>query len=297
MDTETFKKWQKAGKAAAEALEYGRTLIKSGAVIREVCDKVDQKIIDLGAKPAWPTQVGLNSVAAHWTPDADDNKAFSDEVVCLDVGAHVDGFVGDNACSVDLSGKYSELITAAQNALKEAIKHVKVGVEIGEIGRVIQETIEAHGAKPIHNLSGHGISQWVIHDRPSIPNFASGEKAVLTEEQVIAIEPFASTGGQIVVEAERGNLFSLVQPKQVRSAYAREVLKFVIDEYNTLPFTTRWLTKKFGAGKTSLALRELIQAGALHAYPPLIDAGKGMVTVFEKTLLVGEKVQILTETE
>ena len=297
MDVEALKKWQTAGKVAAEALAYGKSLIKQGAIIREVCDKVDQKIIDLGAKPAWPTQVGLNAVAAHFTPDADDNKAFSDEVVCLDVGAHVDGYVGDNACSVDLSGKYGELIKAAQDALNNAIKKVRIGVEIGEIGKIIQETIESHNAMPIHNLSGHGISQWVIHDRPSIPNFASGEKTTLKEGQIIAIEPFASTGGNIVVEAERGNLFAVTQPKQVRSQYAREVLKFVLEEYHLLPFTTRWLTKKFGSGKTALALRELMQAGVLHAYPPLIDAGKGMITVFEKTMLVGEKVKVLTEVE
>ncbi len=296
MDAEEFKKWQKAGRVAAEALEYGRSLIKSGAVIREVCDKIDQKIIDLGAKPAWPTQVGLNAVAAHFTPDPDDTRAFKDEVVCLDVGAHVDGFVGDNACSVDLSGKYSELIAAAQDALRDAIKLVKTGVKIGDIGKAIQAAIISHGAVPVRNLSGHGISQWVIHDSPSIPNYASGEEETLNEG-IIAIEPFASTGAGMVVEAERANLFSVVQPRQVRSPYARDVLKFIMEEYNTLPFTTRWLTKKFGVGKANLALRELLQANVLHSYPPLVDAGKGMVSVFEKTLYIGEKVQVLTATD
>ncbi|MBI4147928.1 type II methionyl aminopeptidase [Candidatus Woesearchaeota archaeon] len=294
MNPEDLKKWEKAGNVAAQALEFGRSLIKSGAVIREVCDKVDQKILDLGARPAWPTQVGLNHVAAHETPDPEDNKLFSDEVVCLDVGAHVEGFVGDNACSVDLSGRHKELIAAAEAALNAAIKAVRVGVQTGELGRIIQDQIVAHGAVPVRNLSGHGISQWVIHDKPSVPNFASGEKTVVPDGQIIAIEPFASTGAGMVVEAERSNLFAVVNPRQVRSPFARDVLKFCLEEYNTLPFTTRWLTKKFGQGRTNLALRELLQAGVLHSYPPLVDASKGMVTVFEKTLLVGEKVKVLT---
>ncbi len=295
MNPEELEKWRKAGKVAAAALEHGRSLIKADAVIRDVCDAVDQKIVELGAKPAWPTQVGLNHVAAHETPDPDDNKVFTNEVVCLDVGAHVDGFVGDNACSIDLSGKYSHLIRAAEEALHAAIKTVQVGVTIGEIGKVIQDVITSHGVVPVKNLSGHGINQWVIHDKPSIPNYASGEQTKLVKGQIIAIEPFASTGAGMVVEAERGNLFAVVQPKAVRSPYARDILKFAMEEYKSLPFTTRWLTKKFGAAKTSLALKELLQANILHSYPPLLDAGKGMVTVFEKTLFVGDKVEILTE--
>ena len=295
MNEQELEKWRKAGKVAAQALDYGRTLIKSGAIIREMCDAVDQKIIDLGALPAWPTQVGLNHVAAHETPDPDDNKTFTDEVVCLDVGAHVDGFVGDNACSVDLSGKYNHLIRATEEALQKAIKTVHVGVTIGEIGKVIQDTIISHGVVPVKNLSGHGINQWVIHDSPSIPNYESGEQTKLVKGQTIAIEPFASTGAGMVVEAERGNLFAVMQPKVVRSPYARDVLKFVIEEYKSLPFTTRWLTKKFGTAKTTLALRELLAANILHVYPPLLDASKGMVTVFEKTLFVGDTVEVLTK--
>ena len=127
---EDFDKWKKAGKIAAEALEYGRGLIKNGAVIREVCDKIDQKIIDIGALPAWPTQVGLDAVAAHSTPEDDDNSVFDNNLVCLDVGAHIDGCIGDNALSVDLSGKYSDILKASDEALKNAMKTVKVGVTL-----------------------------------------------------------------------------------------------------------------------------------------------------------------------
>src|ERR1041385_8206807 len=129
---ENLESWRKAGKIAAQALEYGRGLIKNGAIVREVCDKIDAKIIALGAKPAWPTQVGLDAVAAHFTPDHEDQTVFENNLVCLDVGAHVDGFVGDNATSVDLSGKYSDIIKASDEALKAAIKTVRVGATLGE---------------------------------------------------------------------------------------------------------------------------------------------------------------------
>ncbi|MBI4146451.1 type II methionyl aminopeptidase [Candidatus Woesearchaeota archaeon] len=287
-------KWRKAGKVAAEALEYGRGLIKNGAKIVEVCDKVDQKIRDLGALPAWPSQVGLDSVAAHWTPDLDDDAVFDNNLVCLDVGAHVDGCVGDNACSVDLSGKYNDLLKASEDALNAAIKVVRVGASLGEIGAAIQEAMDKHGVVPVRNLCGHGISPWVIHDKPSVPNYDTNDKRALQGDQIIAIEPFSTNGAGLVVEAERANIFALENKRPVRSPFAREILSFVEREFNVLPFASRWIVKKFGVAKTNLALNELLRAGVLHAYPPLVEKDKGMVAVFEKTLFVGDKVEVLT---
>ncbi len=288
-------KWREAGKISAEALEYGRTLIKNGAVIREVCDKIDQKIFDLGAKPAWPSQVGLDAVAAHSTPEHDDNSVFDNNLVCLDVGAHVDGCVGDNALSVDLSGKYGDILKASEEALAKAIKTVRVGASLAEIGKAIQETIEGYNLVPVRNLCGHGISPWVIHDKPSVPNYDTKDARTLQGDQIIAIEPFATNGAGLIYEAEQGNLFAVVNVKPVRSPFAREILNFVVENYKNLPFTTRWLIKKFGVGKTNFALNELMRMGLLHAYPPLIEKNKGVIAVFEKTLYVGDKVEILTK--
>lgn len=292
---EDLDKWKKAGKIAAEALRYGVSLVKNGANIREVCDKIDQKIIELGALPAWPTQVGLDSVAAHATPEHEDNKLFDNNLVCLDVGAQIDGCVGDNAASIDLSGKYEHLIKASQDALDAAIKEVKIGAKLSDIGKAIQVAIEKHGAVPVRNLSGHGISPWTIHDSPSIPNFDNGDDTELVDGQIIAIEPFATNGAGLVQEAEQGNIFSVVSSKPIRSAYSREILAFINANYKNLPFTTRWLIKKFGVGKTNFALNELMRAGILHSYPPLIEKNKGMVAVFEHTILVKDKPEVLTK--
>jgi len=291
---ENIEKWRKAGKIAAEALAYGKGLIKNGAIIREVCDKVDQKVIDLGALPAWPTQAGLDSTAAHATPDPDDDKVFDNQLVCLDVGAHIDGCIGDNAVSVDLSGKYSDLIKASEAALQAAIGTIRVGVPLSEIGKAIQETIQGYDLVPVRNLSGHALNEYIIHDKPSIPNFDTGDETVLEKGQIIAIEPFTTNGAGMIYEVDKGNIFSLVNPKPVRSPFAREILNFIADSYTNLPFTTRWLSKEFGLGKTNLAIRELTRLNIVHAYPPLIEKNKGMVAVAEKTILVDDKIEILT---
>ncbi len=295
---DNYDKWKKAGKIAAEALEYGRSLIKKGNKVLDVCDPVDKKIFELGAKPAWPTQVSINEAAAHFTPDQDDDLTFGDDLVSMDVGVHIDGFVGDNATSVDLSGKYSDIIDAAKEALDAAIKTVKPGVSVGEIGKAVQEVITSYGLSPVKNLSGHGISQWVIHDRPSIPNYNNNDKTKIEVNKIIAIEPFVTNGVGMIMETERANIFSLVNKKPVRSPYAREILKYIEENYYNLVFTTRWLEKVFGKGKTNLALKELWRLGIIQDHPPLIERSKGIVTVFEKTMLVTENgVEILTRVD
>lgn len=291
---EQMDKWRKAGKIAAQALEYGKELIKNGAVIRDVCDKIDAKIVELGALPAWPSQIGLDSIAAHATPDYDDQSVFENNIVCLDVGAHIDGCVGDNALTVDLSGEWGDLLKAAKDALKVGIETADKGVSLGEIGKNIQEAIQSHNFSPIRNLSGHGISEWTIHDSPSIPNIATGDNRTLEGDQIIAIEPFATNGAGSVYEMEQANIFALENPKPVRSPFAREVLKFIEENYGPLPFATRWLVKEFGAGKTNLALRELQQRNIVHAHPPLVERAKGNVAVFEKTIYIGDQKEILT---
>ncbi len=291
---ENANDWRKAGRIAAEALQHGAGLIKKGALLRDVCEAVEQKIIELGAKPAWPVQVGCNEVAAHFTPDHDDNALCDDKLICLDVGAHINGCIGDCAITIDLSGRYSDLVNAAKEAYEAAKRVVAIGAKLGDIGRAIQDAITSAGFAPIRNLSGHTLGPFVIHDAPSIPNVDNGSKTELVKGQVIAIEPFTTTGAGVVEESERANIFSLVNKKPVRSPYARDAMKFIDEAYGSLPFTTRWLAKTFGPGRANLAVRELNLAGCLHSYPPLVEKNNGMVAVHENTLLVDEKVEELT---
>ncbi len=289
-----IEKLKQAGKIAAQVLEYGKSLIKKDASLLEVCDKVEEKVIDLGGKLAFPVQISCNHIAAHYCPEEDDKIIFSDQLACLDVGVHVDGFIGDNAVTVDLSGKNEELVKASREALENAIKTIKVGVTLGEIGKIIQDTIQKYGFAPVRNLSGHGLGKYEQHTKPSIPNFDNGDDTKIEKGMVFAIEPFASTGAGIVQDSGIATVFSLVNKKPVRNAITRQVLK-EIESYNELPFTTRWLTKKFGA-KAKFAFREMEQLGMLHPYAPLADKDKGLISQAEHSILVDDdgNVVILT---
>ena len=295
MDKEDIEKLKKAGKTAAQVLGYGKGLIKKDASMVEVLDKTEEKIFELGAKPAFPAQISCNHLAAHYCPDEEDKTVFSDQLVCLDVGVHVDGFIGDTAATVDLSGKYSDLVKAAEESLENAIKTIKVGVTLGEIGKAIQDTIQKYGFSPVRNLSGHGLGKYEIHTKPNIPNFDNGDSTQIDKGAVFAIEPFASTGAGIVQDSGIATVFELSNKKPVRNPITRQVLR-EIESYNELPFTTRWLTRKFGA-KAKFALREMEQLGMLHAHHPLADKDKGMISQAEHSILIDdeETVVILTQ--
>lgn len=292
---EQLEKYRKACRIAAEALAYGRSLIKKEALLLGAVEKTEERIFALGGKPAFPSQISLNHIAAHFCPDADDKTIFTDQLVKLDVGVHIDGFIGDTATTVDLSGKNSELVKASQEALEEAIKVIKPGATLSEIGEAIKNRISSYGFAPIRNLSGHALGEYNVHASPSIPNFNTGDKTELKKGQVIAIEPFATTGAGIVVDTSNPSVFSMIEKRPVRDMTSRQILDFIDENYGILPFAKRWLVTKFPLLRVNLALRQLTQVGAIRAYPPLAEKNKGLVSQFEHTVLVDEKAEILTK--
>ncbi|MBI2142508.1 type II methionyl aminopeptidase [Candidatus Woesearchaeota archaeon] len=292
---EEIEKWKQAGRASAQALEYGLSLVKKGASVLEVCDKVDAKIFELGAKPSFPSQVSLNDVAAHFCPEQEDKIILDAQLVKLDVGACVGGFLGDTAATVDLSGGNSGLVNASRAALDAAVKVVAPGVKLREIGSVIKGTISSYGFSPVVNLSGHGIGKFQVHAAPTIPNFDNGDDTELYDGQIIAIEPFATTGEGAIYESSNPSVFMMAADKPIRDAASRQVLA-EIRNYEGLPFTTRWLTRKFPAFKVGFALRQLSSLGIIQQFPPLVEKRHGLVSQAEHTVLVMEKPAVLTST-
>ncbi len=289
---EAKEKYIQAGRIAAIARDYGASLIKEGASLLEVTEKVEQKIIELGGEFAFPPQISLNEIAAHYCAEPKDTIIFKKgDIAKLDVGVMIDGYIGDTAITVDL-GDNEKLAEASREALNNAIKIIKPGITISEIGSVIHDTIVKYGFAPVRNLSGHGLSQFVFHDKPSIPNFDTGDRTRLEKGMIIAIEPFASSGAGVIYESGAGNIFSQITRKPVRNIITRQILS-EIEKYKQMPFTTRWLTKKFPEPKVNFALRELLQLGVIRSYPPLPDQRKGLVSQAEHTVIV-EEIPIVT---
>jgi len=284
----------KAGKIASECLQYGKSLIQPGDKVIDILDKVEEKIAELGGKPAFPAQISLNEFAAHSCSDSVDETILKDQVVKLDVGVHVNGRIADNALTVDLSGKYSDLVKASREALDNALKIIKPGVKLSEIGKVVNETIESYGFKPIKNLSGHGLGHYDIHVKPSVPNFDNKSDVELKEGDVIAIEPFASTGAGMIKETGSATVFTLKGSPVLRDPISRKVVE-EIRTYKGLPFAKRWLERKFGTQKTNFALRRLQMGDNLIVHKPLADIENGIVSQAEHSVIVQEKPLVFTK--
>ena len=286
--------WDKAGKISAQILNFGKKLIKVDSNVLEVVEKIESEIKKTEGLPAFPVQVSMNEMAAHFTPNDENDLKFKDgDLVKLDVGVHVNGFIGDNALTVDL-GENKELSKASEMALKEAIKLAKPGVKVYQIGEVIEKTISEFGFKPIKNLSGHGIEQYEPHSGLTIPNYNNNDNFELEDDQIIAIEPFASNGIGLVGDGKPSNIYKVVNVKQVRNDITRDILRYIIKEYKTLPFARRWLLKKFDSFRVNFALRMLEKESILHHYPQLPEKSKGLVSQHEYTLRVKDSPVILT---
>ncbi|MBN1175859.1 type II methionyl aminopeptidase [Candidatus Woesearchaeota archaeon] len=295
MDDDFKKNALAAGKLAGEALLYGKTLIKPDVKIVDILDSVESFIQEKGGFPAFPSQISVNTIAAHQCSALDDDSIVKEsDVIKLDVGVHINGYIGDNALTVNLNNEYKELVEASKKALKNVSTMFTPGTPVGEIGGVIQDTIIDMGFSPVKNLSGHGLGYFNIHTCPSIPNVRLDNSNVLEENMHVACEPFATNGKGAIAEGGSPTVFTLQVPRPVRSPIAREVLQ-KIKTYDGLPFASRWLEREFGAGKTRLALMELQKNGSLIAHPPLREIGKGMVSQHEHSFIVGDKPIITTK--
>ena len=282
-DEEILNKYRKAGAILSEVRANAKTKVKKGAKLLDVANEIEAEIFSRGARPAFPVNISQNAAAAHDTPAPDDERVFGDDIVKLDIGVEIDGYIGDTAVTVDMSG-HPELVKASEAALENAIKIVRAGVSTGEIGRVIEETITGYGFKPVYNLTGHGLEQYVQHAEPAIPNKAIGDGVKLVAGQVIAIEPFATNGIGIIGEGSYIGIFGVSRIKPVRMPYERELLK-AIEAYNGLPFAERWISNVKHYEK---ALNSLMRQGILHSYPILIEHEKGLVSQAEHTMIVTE---------
>lgn len=288
-----LKTLKEVGEIAKQVVEYAKTIIKPNVPLLEIAEKIESKIVELGAKPAFPVNLSINEIAAHFTPAYnDETKAIG--LLKVDIGVHKSGLVADTAFSLDLenSEQNKKLIQAAEDALAAALKTIKFDVPLNEIGAAVEKAILSKGFQPIRNLSGHAIQPYDLHAGLTIPNHATSSPMPLPEG-LYAIEPFATLGVGEVRDGKPSGIYHLQKEANVRDSFAREVLAFIIKEYHTLPFCARWIQKKFNT-RGLLALRQIEQAGLLHHYPQLIEKNSGKVAQAEHTVIITEKEKIIT---
>ncbi|WP_456423493.1 type II methionyl aminopeptidase [Thermococcus sp.] len=278
----------RAGEIARKVKEEVKDMVKPGARLYDIAEFVERRIVELGGKPAFPCNLSLNEIAAHYTPYKGDETVLKEgDYLKLDLGVHVDGYIADTALTFRVGMEEDELMESAREALENAIATVRAGVIVRDVSRAIEETIRGKGFNPIVNLSGHKIERYKLHAGVSIPNvYRQADTYELKEGDVFAIEPFATTGAGQVIEAPPALIFMYVRDRPVRMLQARRLLVHIKREYKTLPFAYRWLQGFLPEGQLKLALAQLDKVGAIYSYPILREVRGGMVAQFEHTVIV-----------
>ncbi|MEM2933306.1 MAG: type II methionyl aminopeptidase [Methanocellales archaeon] len=280
---EELERYRKAGKILAEVRAEAVKKVQAKASILETANYIEALIREKGALPAFPCNISRNEEAAHATPAKNDIACFKQgDLVKLDIGVHIDGYIADTAITIDL-GDNKELVKAAEAGLASAIKTLHAGVSTSEIGEAIEKEILEFGFKPVVNLTGHGLMRYIQHAPPQIPNRKVERGVILKANDVIALEPFATNGIGKVAEGTSVEIYSFIAAKPVRLPQARQLLK-EIEPYKTLPFAKRWLHTP----RLEMALRQLEAVGAIRGYPVLREETGGLVSQAEHTVIITE---------
>lgn len=288
MSTEEYRK---AGKIAAEVREDARKRNHVGRTLYEICEQVEGMIRMKGAEPAFPCNTSLNEIAAHYTAEPNDQTTVKDgDVLKIDIGVHVNGYIADTAVTTCFNVNYEQLVSATELALQEALKITKAGTKASDIGRAVENTAKRMGFKPIHNLSGHSLAQYTIHAGRSIPNIWTVGSFSLKQGEAYAIEPFLTMkdGAGIVRDGRVKNIFAIVSRKRTGDSKADALLDSIWKRFRTLPFALRWLLKDYDEKEARNLLELLTEKKLVRAYPVLVEASSKFVAQAEHSLIPTE---------
>lgn len=287
MEKGILENYEKAKSVSDEIIEFAKKSIKNGGKILGIAERIEKKIEELKTRPAFPVNISINEIAAHYTPDINDSLTLQqNDLVKIDIGVHVNGYIWDRAFTVCMEEKNHPLITTSEKALDEALKLIRPGTKVCEISEVVEETITNEGFNPIHNLCGHGLSQFNQHAYPIIPNGKNSIQEEIKEDQVIAMEVFTTNGSGLVKESYPILIYKFKQEKSTRLWEAKKILEASKIKFNSLPFAKRWLTNLTTPLKIDLALKQLSEIDALIGYPILKEETDGLVAQTEETVIV-----------
>ncbi len=302
--------YQKAGKIVKEVRKLAVKEVHEGMKVLTLINLIESEIIKRGGLPAFPCNISINEVAAHYTSPSGDATIIKDgDMVKIDLGAHINGYIADSATTVIVGsgdGPYQsgekiytrekevELIETANEALDVAISYVREGTALGEIGKAVEEYVKSQGFLPVANLTGHSLDQWNLHSGLSVPNVNDKNQQIIEEGDVLAIEPFVTDGVGMVGDMKETFIFRFLRDRPLRLVESRKLLNMIKKDYNNLPFAQRWLEEDSKIRKVNLALRQLISSRAIYPYHVLREKSGARVAQAEHTVIVESDGCIIT---
>ena len=200
-----LEKMRRSGRIVRQVLDELRTMVAPGVSTMDLERAAEQKMKDLGAKPAFKGYydypcvlcTSINEEIVHGIP-SDKRVLKAGDIVSIDCGVVLDGYYGDAAITVPVDDSVSpevrKLLEVTEASLYRGIQQVLIGNAVGDVGAAVQEFVEANGFSVVREFVGHGIGTR-LHEEPQVPNFGTrGHGARLREGMVFAIEPMVNSG-------------------------------------------------------------------------------------------------------
>ncbi|HEV2989940.1 MAG TPA: type I methionyl aminopeptidase [Candidatus Angelobacter sp.] len=198
-------KMRRSGQIVREVLETVKSKVAPGVSTMDLERMAEEKIRELGAKPAFKGYhdypcvlcTSVNDEIIHGIP-SEKRVLKAGDIVSIDCGVVMEGYYGDSALTVPVGGALSpqltKLLEVTEAALKKAINEVRLGKTVGDVGAAVQEYVEANGFSVVRDFVGHGIGTH-LHEDPQVPNYGTrGHGMRLREGMVLAIEPMVNIG-------------------------------------------------------------------------------------------------------
>jgi len=297
LSKEEIESYLKAGGIASAVRKKALRIVEVGVPVIEICDKIEQEIIDKGGNLAFPCNVCIDDIAAHYSSPPKDNTVIPpSSIVKIDLGVHIDGYIADTALSVCFDAIHEPLIKASEEALQNALKMLRPSVSTLDIGKTIQETIERWGFKPIWNLTGHQMGKYNLHMGKTIPNVPRFNLENLEEGDVCAIEPFATlnSGAGEVIGRRDSHIYKLNRMRSPKRNEEKQLFTFISEKFRTLPFSERWLYKHQQDLKFFKSFKNLIRTRRIRGYPVLVEKTGKPVSQAEHTAIITDNGCVIT---
>lgn len=298
----------------AKVRKMATDMVVEDLKVLDLIEFTEQEIKNSGGEIAFPCNISINEITAHYTsPSKDKTVLKNGDLVKIDLGAHVDGYIADSAITVIVGGNQDlssqdtglseddlelqiKMIETVHQALENAISTIRDGVTVGKIGEVVEETVTTQGFKPVSNLTGHSMERYILHSGLSIPNIKEENRHKIREGDVLAIEPFVTNGVGLVTDMNETYIFRFLRDRPLRMAQARKMLHEIAENYRNLPFAGRWLEETIKTRQFNVILRNLISSRALYPYHVLREKSNARVAQAEHTVIVeSDGCQIITE--
>ncbi|MCL5788472.1 MAG: type II methionyl aminopeptidase [Candidatus Marsarchaeota archaeon] len=285
---EAEKGFVRAGEILAKALTKAPEFVHEGASVMEICERMDALVSIHGCQPAFPTNVSVNSVAAHDTASLADPPTTIPKraVVKVDAGSHFNGYVTDSAITISFNEDAAPIVEASRTSLELALSKVRLGMPVGELGSVIEEKIRSYKVNPIVDLTGHTIERYNLHAGVNVPNVSNRIGYKLNPGVAIAIEPFATFGTGEIKDSDDGKIYRGLRKVRSPIRFDQRIMEYALDERKGLPFSDRWLRSIGPRDAVLSSIRRLVRFGGLYEYKVLLEKSGGLVAQFEHTLFM-----------